>query len=60
MFCYWRVVQLNSFHFVNSFVEKRHSEFLHTLIFKNRKREKKNTDIDYDTSSHHSCTQLLL
>ena len=62
MFYHWRVVQLNSSHFVNSFVEKGHSEVLHTLIIKNRERKRKK-DIQtstIDTSSHHSCTQLSL
>lgn len=43
---------------VNNLVEKRHLKFLYTNHQKWRK--KKNTNIDYDNSSHHSCIQPLL
>lgn len=61
IFYHWRIMHMNLSYLVNNLVEKRHSGFLYTNHQKwKEKKKKKNTYIDYDNSSHHSCIQPLL
>lgn len=60
IFYHWRIMHMNLSYLVNNLVEKRHSGFLYTNHQKWKEKKKKNTYIDYDNSSHHSCIQPLL